>query len=78
MWFAENQIGAPYIMRLMAPPSQSEAMKSAAARLIQTTWRHRQAVRERDCIAILTKLKFTVVNEETKTGWFMDRMLRTV
>ena len=84
MWFAEHEIGAPYIMRLMVPPTPSEAMKTAAARLIQTTWRHRQAVRdEKNCARILACLKFTVVNDTATvaTGpvadsWFMDRMLR--
>lgn len=76
MWFAEYDIAAPYIMRLMAPPSQSEAMKAAAARLIQTTWRHRQAVRE--SAGILAGLKFTIVNDSVPVvdNWFMGRMMQ--
>jgi ankyrin repeat protein len=83
MWFAEYGIESAYIMRLLVPPGPTDAMAAAAARLIQTSWRlrkHSQSVREeRDCVRILTGLKFTVVNETAaavEDNWFMDRMLR--
>ena len=82
MWFAEYGLESPYIMRLLVPPGPTDAMATAAARLIQTTWRWRQ--QERNCARILTGLKFTIVNEAATAAtataiedtWFMARMLR--
>lgn len=85
MWFAEYGIESSYIMRLLVPPGPTDAMAAAAARLIQTSWRLRQSVREeKDCVSILAGLKFTVVNETAaaakavavEDNWFMARMMR--
>ena len=81
MWCADCEVNNPYLLKLLAPPTPSMAIVTAAARVIQTTWRWRQHKREQNCARILAGLKRTIVNEQTaaagtEDNWFMGRMMR--